>query len=72
MFLLAKKLFEFIEVEIDEEVKVALRDCKIGYTWFDMEVNNLQEILCDMNLGKYRVISLSKRKFLFRKDRDDK
>lgn len=66
-----KKMFEFIEVEIDEEVEEALLDCKIGYTWFDMRVSNLQEILSDMNLGKYRVTSLSSWKFLVRKDKKD-
>ncbi|KAL1826323.1 hypothetical protein ACET3Z_004735 [Daucus carota] len=66
-----KKMFEFIEVEIDEEVEEALMECNIGYTWFEMEVNKLQEIFQDMNLGKYKLISLSKRKFLIRKDRKE-
>ncbi|KAL1822632.1 hypothetical protein ACET3Z_009410 [Daucus carota] len=67
-----KKMFEFIEVEVDEEVEEALLDCKIGFTWFDMGVNTLQEIFNDMGLHKYRIISLSKRKFLIRKDKNDK
>ena len=64
-------MFEFIEVEVDEEVDEALMDCKIGYTWFDMETSCLQGILDDMNLKKFKVISLSKRKLLVRKNKED-
>lgn len=67
----SKKMFEFIEVEIDEEVEQALLGCKIGYTWFDAEVESLQETFIQMGLGKYKVNSLSSRKFLIRKDESD-
>ena len=66
-----KKMFEFIEAEIDEEVEEVLMGSKIGYTWFDMETNQVQEIIEDTGLGKYKVISLSKRKFLIRKNLKD-
>lgn len=46
-------------------------DCKVGYTWFDMRVNSLHETLSDMGLGKYKVISLSRRKFLIREDKKE-
>lgn len=66
-----KKIFEFIEVEVDKEVEEALQECKVAYTWFEEEVGNLQDKFKDMGLSKYRVIALSKRKFLVRKDNSD-
>ncbi|KAL1831177.1 hypothetical protein ACET3Z_000828 [Daucus carota] len=66
-----KKMFEFIELEIDEEVERALLKCKIGYTWFDESAENLQDKLNDTGLGKYKVTALSTRKFLIRKDDQD-
>ncbi|KAL1829669.1 hypothetical protein ACET3Z_008081 [Daucus carota] len=67
----SKKLFEFTEVEIDEEVESALLGCKIGYTWFEEKSKDLQEKLCDIGLSKYKVTLLSQRKFLIRKDQKD-
>lgn len=66
-----KKMFEFIEVEIDEQVEEALLESKIGYTWLEMRADNLLENLIDMGLGKYKVISLSASKFLIRKEKKD-
>ncbi|KAL1802125.1 hypothetical protein ACET3Z_030772 [Daucus carota] len=56
------------EVEIDEEVERALLDSKIGYSWFDVDVCSVRDRLRAMGLGKYRVIALSKRKFMISKD----
>ncbi|KAL1816839.1 hypothetical protein ACET3Z_019413 [Daucus carota] len=61
-------MFEFIETEIEEDVEKALLECKIGYTWFEESSEALQSKLQSMGLENYKVNSLSKRKFLIRKD----
>lgn len=66
-----KKMFEFTELEIDEEVEEALMECRIGFSWFDESAATMQEKLNDTGLTKYKVTSLSKRKFLIRKDVKD-
>ena len=66
-----KKLFEFTEIEVDEEVELALLDCKISYSWFEENARELRGKLNDIGLGQYRVTSLSDRKFLIRKDNED-
>ncbi|KAL1826941.1 hypothetical protein ACET3Z_005353 [Daucus carota] len=66
-----KKLFEFTELEIDEEVESALMECKVGFTWFDENVKELQDKLNDIGLERFRVTSLSNRKFLIRKDKKE-
>ncbi|KAL1831657.1 hypothetical protein ACET3Z_001308 [Daucus carota] len=63
-----KKMFEFTELEIDEEVETALLECKIGFSWFEESATIMQERLNDIGLENYRITSLSKRKFLIRKD----
>lgn len=66
-----KKLIEFTEMEVDEDVEKALNKCKIGFTWFVENAENLQYKLRDIGLVKYKVTSLSDRKFLIRKDKAD-
>ena len=66
-----KKLFEFTEIEVDEEVELALLDCKISYSWFEENARELRGKLNDIGLGQYRVTSLSDRMFLIRKDNED-
>lgn len=66
-----KKMFEFTEVEVDEEIKSALLDCKVAYSWFDEDAINLNSNLMDMGLSKYRVKSISSRKFFIRKDKGE-
>lgn len=63
-----KRMFEFTEVEIDEEVEQALLSSKLGYSWFEEDVQNIKDKFCAMGLGKYKVIALSKRKFIISKD----
>lgn len=63
-----KTMFEFIEVEVDHEVEKALLHSKVGITWFDEEVCVLKERFNDMGLRQYRILGLSKRKFLISKD----
>ena len=55
-------------MEIDEEVEHALLGSKIGYSWFEEDVQNIKNRFRAMGLGKYRVIALSKRKFLISED----
>ncbi|WOG84202.1 hypothetical protein DCAR_0103384 [Daucus carota subsp. sativus] len=57
-----KKMFEFTELEIDEEVETALLECKIGFSWFEESATIMQERLNDIGLENYRITSLSKRK----------
>lgn len=66
-----RRLFEFTEMEVDIEVEEALKKCKVGYTWFDESTEVLQGKLNDMGLNKFKVNSLSKRKFLIRKDDEE-
>ncbi|KAL1809023.1 hypothetical protein ACET3Z_026013 [Daucus carota] len=67
----SKKLFEFTEVEVDEEVESALLGYKIGYTWFEESTKGLQEKLDDIGLSKYKVTSLAPRKFFIRKNPEE-
>ncbi|KAL1832841.1 hypothetical protein ACET3Z_002492 [Daucus carota] len=62
-----KRMFEFTEVEVDFEVEKALLDSKVGITWFEEEVSVLKERFRDMGLGGYKIMGLSKRKFLISK-----
>ena len=67
----SKKLFEFTEVEVDEEVESALLGYKIGYTWFEESTKGLQGKLDDIGLSKYKVTSLAPRKFFIRKNPEE-
>lgn len=67
----SKKMFEFIEVEIDEEVEQALMESKIGYSWFEEEASVMQERFKDMGLSDFKVIALSKKKFLISKHKQE-
>ena len=67
----SKKLFEFTEVEVDEDVEKALMESKIGYTWFEEDVKSMQERFRAMGLEQFKVISLAKRKFLISKDKQN-
>lgn len=48
----SKKMIEFIEVEIDEEVEQS----KIGYSWFEEDALIMQERFKDMGLASLEIM----------------
>lgn len=46
----SKRMFEFTELEIDEEVEKALLECKIGFSWFEESAAVMQEKMNDIGL----------------------
>ncbi|KAL1810147.1 hypothetical protein ACET3Z_027137 [Daucus carota] len=60
-----RRLFEFTEMDVDLEVEKALKECKIGYTWFANSAEGLQGKMNDIGLKQYRdeeSISVNKNK----------